>query len=66
MLENGLFFLGFISDDISKHRRIQWQPTLALKLPTEPANSYLTLLKLERPPLNLEAGEWTIFPQIHL
>jgi hypothetical protein len=65
-LENGLFFLGFISDDIGKQRRTQRQPTLTLKLTTEPDDSYSMLLKLENQPLDSEAGEWTVLPQIHL
>ena len=54
----------FISDDIGKHRWMERQPPLALKLPTEPDDSYSTLLKPERRPLDSEAGEWTILPRI--
>ena len=56
----------FISGDIGKHRRTERQPGTTLKLPTEPDNSYSTLLNLERPPLDSEAGEWTILPWFHL
>ena len=56
----------FISDDIGKHLWTERQPGMTVKLPTEPANSYSTLLKLERSLLNSEAGEWTILPWFHL
>jgi hypothetical protein len=52
----------FISDDNGKHRRTERQPSMTVKLPTEADDSYSMLLKLERPPLDSEAGKWTLLP----